>query len=67
MPLGPDTWLCTSFGLYTAAEEFLRWQNEALEGLPGVKSIVDDILLFGVRQMDEEAIKDHNHKVSTLT
>lgn len=65
-PFGQYRWLRMPFGLCTAPDEFQRRQNEALEGLPGVKCIVYDILVLGVGQTDEEAIKGHNQKVIAL-
>lgn len=54
------------FGLNTEPEECQRRQNEALGGLPGLKCIVDDILVYGCGETDDEAIKDHDQKVLSL-
>jgi hypothetical protein len=43
------------FSINTAPEEFQRRQDQAVEGLPGVKSIFDDILVYGEGDTEEEA------------
>lgn len=48
-----------------APEEFQRRQNQAVEGLPGVRSIVDDILIYG-GDTEAEAIVDHDKKPCAL-
>lgn len=40
--------------------------NEALNGLKGVKVIVDDILVYGSGENYEEAVKDHDANVIQL-
>ena len=47
------------FGIATAPEEYQRWQHEALEGLPGIYVIADDILITGQGETKEEALQDH--------
>ena len=36
------------FGISPAPEEFQRRLNEAIEGLNGVRTVADDIIVFGV-------------------
>ncbi|XP_062572691.1 uncharacterized protein K02A2.6-like [Saccostrea cucullata] len=42
-PFGRFRWLRMPFGISTAPEEYQRRQDQAVEGLPGVLSIADDI------------------------
>ena len=46
-PFGRFRWLRMPFGIRSASEEFQRRISTALEGLAGVKVIVDDILIYG--------------------
>lgn len=59
-PFGRYRRLRMPFGISTAPEEYQRRQDQVIEGLPGVKSIVDDILVYGEGENLEEATKDHN-------
>ena len=54
------------FGLSPAPEEFQRRQNQALEGVQGVRSVADDILVFGKGKTQAEAERDHDRKVRAL-
>ncbi|VDI59163.1 Hypothetical predicted protein [Mytilus galloprovincialis] len=54
------------FGLSSAPEEYQRRQDQTVEGLPGVRSIVDDILIYGEGDTEEEAIDDHDRKFRAL-
>ncbi|XP_028417983.1 uncharacterized protein K02A2.6-like [Dendronephthya gigantea] len=63
-PFGRFRWLRLPFGLVSAPEEFQRRQQQVVEGLPGVISIHDDILVFGEGENDEEAVLDHNVKLN---
>ena len=58
-------WLRMPFGIAPAPEEFQRRLNQALEGL-GVRTIADDIIVFGVGDTDDEAVVDHDRKFLTL-
>jgi hypothetical protein len=46
------------FGISSAPEEYQRRQDQTVEGLPGVRSIIDDILIYGEGDTEEEAIAD---------
>lgn len=46
------------FGISTAPEVLHRRKDQAADGLPGVKSIVDDILIFREGDTIEEAAID---------
>ena len=65
-PFGRYRWLRMPFGIKSASEEFQRRMNDALEGLEGVKVIIDDILVIGCGDTDDEAIKDHDKKLIAL-
>ena len=65
-PFGRYRWLRLLFGLATAPEVFQRCQHQAVEGLPGVLSIFDDILISGEGETDEEATRDHDAKMHAL-
>ena len=54
------------FGISPAPEEFQRRVNDVLSGLPGVKVIADDILVFGSGETDEEAYQDHDKNLTRL-
>ena len=54
------------FGIGPAPEEFQRRLNEALEGLDGIRTIADDIIVFGVGDTDDEAVVDHDRELLTL-
>lgn len=49
-----------------AAEEYQRRQHDALQGLPGISVIADDILVYGCGARMEEAVQDHDHNLTQL-
>ena len=55
-----------SFGIAPAPEEFQRRLNEAIEGLYGVRTIADGIIVFGVGDTDQAALQDLNSKLLNL-
>jgi hypothetical protein len=54
------------FGISPAPEEFQRRVNDVLLGLPGIKVIADDILVYGSGATDEEAYLDHDKNLRGL-
>lgn len=44
----------------SAPEEFQKRIHEAFDGLPGVASIADDMLIFGIVDTQEEAEANHD-------
>ena len=46
-PFGRYRFLRLPYGLKMAQDEFISKMEQCLEGLPGVKTIVDDIVVFG--------------------
>ena len=65
-PFARFRWLRLPFGLCTAPEEFQRRLNHALEGLKGVHTIHDDILVFGEGSTEDEALVDHDRNLRSL-
>ena len=59
-PFGRYRWLRLPMGISPAPEVFQRKLMQALEGLPGVYIIADDILITGEGDTQEEADKDHD-------
>lgn len=59
-PFGRFRWLRMPFGINTAPEEFQRRQHQALEGLPGIKNINDDILVIGEGKTIAEVQENHD-------
>jgi hypothetical protein len=49
-----------------AAEEYQLYQHDALQGLPGISVIADDILVDGCGATMEEALQDHDHNLTQL-
>ena len=54
------------FGISPAPEYFQRRIDQAIENLPGVKTVADDIIIFGEGKSVEEATADHDHKMVRL-
>lgn len=65
-PMGCYRWLLMPVGISPAPEIFQRKLNQAMEGLPGVKLIADDILLVGEGDNDEAATLDHDKNLKML-
>ena len=62
-PFGRYCWLRMSFGISSASEEYQWRQHEAIEGLPGIHNIADDILIIGQGETGEDAIRDHDENM----
>ena len=55
------------FGLSSAPEQFQRLVYDVIGDLDGVETITDDLLVYGIGDTYEEAIKDHDkHLISLL-
>ena len=63
---GRFRWTRLPVGISPAPEEFQRRLEFALEGLDGLKPIFDDILVFGVGEIQAEALSDHDAKLKAL-
>ena len=61
-PFGRFRWTKMPFGISPAGEIFKRRLDQAIEGLNGVKSVADDILIIGNRAT-AEAVKNHDTKL----
>ena len=59
-PFGCYCYLRMPFSISSAPEEFQRRMHTALQGLPGVEVIADDILVYGCGTMDKECQRDHD-------
>ena len=64
--LGRMKWNRMPFGIIVAPDEFQTRIDENLEGLEGVKVIADDILVWGDGDTREEAIADHDKRLTAL-
>lgn len=56
---GKYRWLRLPFGITSAPDEFHMRLTSALEGLDGMISIADDILVYGEGNNFEDAQADH--------
>lgn len=65
-PFGRYRWKRMPFGISPANEIFQHKQNEILSGLKGVEAIADDLLVYGVGDTLDEAVKDHNKNLENL-
>ena len=54
------------FGICSAAEEFQRHVQNVIEGLNGVETIADDLLVYGIGTTFEEAVIDHDNNLIDL-
>jgi hypothetical protein len=59
-------WTRLPFGVKPAAEEYQRRQHDALQGLPGISIIADDILVYGCGALMEDVAQDHDHNLTQL-
>lgn len=65
-PFGQYQCLRMPFGLAPAPEKFQRRQQQVLEGIPGVLTIHEDILLYGGGDTYEKASRDHDVQLYKL-
>ena len=59
-------WLRMPFGISPAPEEFQRRLNEVIEGHDGVRTVADDIIVFGVGDTEDAALRGHDTKFLNL-
>lgn len=62
-PFGRFRWLRMPMGISPAPEVFQRMLTQALEGLPGIYLIADDVLITGDGDTQETALNDHDVKL----
>ena len=65
-PFGRYKWLRMPFGTCSVAEEFQRHVQNVIEGLNGVETIADDLLVDGIGTIYEEAVIDHDNNLIDL-
>ena len=63
---GRYRWKRLPFGINSAPEEFQMRLMTALEGLEGIATIADDILVYGCGDTYEAAEKDHDKNIIAL-
>ena len=59
-PFGRYYWRRLPFGLSVSSEIFQTRIHHALDGLPGLLDVHDDIVIYGTGDTDEEANADHD-------
>ena len=59
-------WLRLPFGISPSPEIFQSRVHAALSGLKGIACIADDILIYGVGEIDEVARADHDDNLFAL-
>uniref|UniRef100_A0A672HNR1 Gypsy retrotransposon integrase-like protein 1 n=1 Tax=Salarias fasciatus TaxID=181472 RepID=A0A672HNR1_SALFA len=62
-PFGRYRWLRMPMGISPAPEIFQRKLTQALDNVPGLYIIADDILITGQGETQEEAERDHDEKL----
>ncbi|XP_055598551.1 uncharacterized protein K02A2.6-like [Uranotaenia lowii] len=65
-PFGRYRWIRLPFGVAPAPEIFQLKLQEVIQGLKGVECIADDLLVYGVGDTLEEALKNHNECLKEL-
>ena len=51
------------FGIKSAPEVWQKKAHEFIEGLDGVEEVMDDFLVVGCGDTEEEAMKNHNRNL----
>ena len=64
--LGRYRWKRLPFGLSATSEILHKRVSQALEGLERVLNIIDDILINGVADTEDDARRDHDRKLEAL-
>lgn len=59
-------WTRMPFGISPAGEIFQRRLDQAIEGLDGVRTVADDLLIIGNSESVADAVKDHEIKLEAL-
>lgn len=65
-PFGRYRWLRLPFGISSAPEIFQQKLLSTLHGLKGIEVMADDILIYGVGDTTEDAVKNHNINLENL-
>ena len=62
-PFGCYYWKRLPFGLSVSSEIFQKRIHQALDGLPGLLDVHDDMVIYGAGDTDEQADADHNRNL----
>ncbi|CAG2232155.1 unnamed protein product [Mytilus edulis] len=65
-PFGRYRWTKMPFGISPAPEYFQQFLEREIENLPGVRTVADDIIIYGEGQTIENATLDHDRKLKAL-
>lgn len=65
-PFGRYRWLRLPFGLAISSEIFQKKLQFALDGIPGVICVADDVLVYGKGENEKDAMNDHDYKLKLL-
>ena len=65
-PFGRYKWTRIPFEISPAGEIFQRRLDQAIEGLDGVRTVADDLLIIGNGETVGDAVKDHDTKLEGL-
>ncbi|CAC5387825.1 unnamed protein product [Mytilus coruscus] len=65
-PFGRFRWMKMPFGISPAPEYFQQFLEREIENLPGVRTVADDILIYGEGDTVEEATADHDIKLKAF-
>ena len=65
-PFSRFKWNRMPFGISPAGEIFQRRLDQAIEGLDGVRTVADDLLIIGNGESMADAVKDHDVKLEAL-
>lgn len=65
-PFGRYKWTRMPFGISPVGEIFQRRLDQAIEGLDGVRTVADDLLIIGNGESVVDAVKDHDTKLEAL-
>ena len=62
-PFGRYYWRRLPLRLSVSSEIFQKWIHQALDGLPGLLEVHDDMVIYGVGDTDEQADADHDRNL----
>ena len=62
-PFGRYSWRRLPFRLSVSFEIFQKRIHQALDGLPGLLNVHDDMVIYGVGDTDEQADTDHDRNL----
>ncbi|CAC5423217.1 unnamed protein product [Mytilus coruscus] len=65
-PFGRFRWIKIPFGISPAPEYLQQFLKREIEGLPGIKTVADNILIYGEGDTIEAASQDHDSKLKAL-